>query len=166
MHNNCLASLQLKLCDFSIVGVGVIMIAISAITWRLTTQSSACSALFGLRSTDSNESFTRHYTNRLPPSYGRPPHPYATMVYPEFVYRPPPPSYQASMQEYRLRLLLLERGCINNSFFQPNFYNAQQFHHVTPPPTYRSNTNSLLRLVILLFSIGDLSYEVIRFIYR
>ena len=31
------------------------------------------------------------------------------MMYPEFQFRPPPPSYQASMQEYRLRLLLLDR---------------------------------------------------------
>ena len=32
------------------------------------------------------------------------------MMYSDFLYRPPPPSYQASMQEYRLRLLLLDRG--------------------------------------------------------
>ena len=32
------------------------------------------------------------------------------MMYSDFNYRPPPPSYQASMQEYRLRLLLLDRG--------------------------------------------------------
>ena len=31
------------------------------------------------------------------------------MMYSDFPYRPPPPSYQASMQEYRLRLLLLDR---------------------------------------------------------
>ena len=37
-------------------------------------------------------------------------HPYAGMIYSEFQYRPPPPSYQASMQEYRLRLLLMERS--------------------------------------------------------
>ncbi|CAG0918236.1 unnamed protein product [Notodromas monacha] len=54
----------------------------------------------------------------------------AAMMYPEFQFRPPPPSYQASMQEYRLRLLLLDR------------------HHsappaVSPPPTYRSNTSTL-----------------------
>ena len=36
------------------------------------------------------------------------------MMYSDFTYRPPPPSYQASMQEYRLRLLLLDRGHPNS----------------------------------------------------
>ncbi|PRD25067.1 UNVERIFIED_CONTAM: hypothetical protein NCL1_41970 [Trichonephila clavipes] len=31
------------------------------------------------------------------------------MLYPDITLRPPPPSYQASMQEYRLRLLLMDR---------------------------------------------------------
>ena len=34
------------------------------------------------------------------PCSGRAPH---GLLYPEFQHRPPPPSYQASMQEYRLR---------------------------------------------------------------
>ena len=37
------------------------------------------------------------------------------MMYSDFNYRPPPPSYQASMQEYRLRLLLLDRGHPNHN---------------------------------------------------
>jgi len=58
------------------------------------------------------------------------------MMYPEFQYRPPPPSYQASMQEYRLRLLLLDRhpGSV-----------APGGHAVSPPPTYRSHAGSTLR---------------------
>ena len=32
------------------------------------------------------------------------------MVYPEFQFRPPPPSYHASMQAYRLGLLLDRHG--------------------------------------------------------
>jgi hypothetical protein len=62
----------------------------------------------------------------------------AAMMYPEFQYRPPPPSYQASMQEYRLRLLLLDRhaGSV-----------APGGHAVSPPPTYRSHAGSTLRFV-------------------
>lgn len=55
------------------------------------------------------------------------------MMYPEFEYRAPPPSYQASMQEYRLRLLLLDR--------QTNMPPVT----ASPPPTYRSQPGTLLR---------------------
>nr|XP_012143220.1 PREDICTED: uncharacterized protein LOC100880382 isoform X2 [Megachile rotundata] len=65
-------------------------------------------------------------SSRIPPA--RPIHPYAAMIYPEFQFRTPPPSYQASMQEYRLRLLLLDR-------LQPTS---------SPPPTYRSNAGSIV----------------------
>ena len=69
----------------------------------------------------------------------------AAMMYPEFQYRPPPPSYQASMQEYRLRLLLLDRqpgagglgGGVGGGPAGPGA--------VSPPPTYRSHAGSLLR---------------------
>lgn len=62
--------------------------------------------------------------------------PCAAMMYPEFHYRPPPPSYQASMQDYRLRLLLLDR--------HPGSA-APGGHAVSPPPTYRSHSGSMLR---------------------
>ena len=43
---------------------------------------------------------------------------FLAMMYSDFNYRPPPPSYQASMQEYRLRLLLLDRGHTNHNTLQ------------------------------------------------
>lgn len=60
------------------------------------------------------------------------------MMYPEFEYRAPPPSYQASMQEYRLRLLLLDRE-----------YRQLTIPPLTasPPPTYRSQPGTLIRWV-------------------
>ncbi|KAG0428827.1 hypothetical protein HPB47_024215, partial [Ixodes persulcatus] len=88
------------------VGVGIVLITVSGIAWRLTShEAPSCRAMLGLRPDEPN----RRFVPRVPP-YGRPNHPYAAMLYPEFQYRPPPPSYQASMQEYRLRLLLLDRG--------------------------------------------------------
>lgn len=94
--------------------------------------------MLGLGSTESVDVCPRRFVPRLPPSYGRPHHPYAAMIYPEFQYRPPPPSYQASMQEYRLRLLLLDRG--NTPQIQAGVQNGP-----SPPPTYRSYAGSLLR---------------------
>ncbi|XP_054282523.1 uncharacterized protein LOC128999841 [Macrosteles quadrilineatus] len=121
------------------IGVGIVLVAVSGVAWRLTSQQApSCRAMLGLGGDDSGEP-NRRFVPRLPPSYGRPHHPYAAMMYPEFQYRAPPPSYQASMQEYRLRLLLLDR----HSGVVPG-------NTVSPPPTYRSQGGSLLRAPITL----------------
>ncbi|GBP34037.1 hypothetical protein EVAR_94049_1 [Eumeta japonica] len=104
-------------------GIGVVLVTAAGLAWRLGARGGPC-ALLGLR-----RASCRRLVPRLPPSYARPHHPYAAMLYPEFHYRPPPPSYQASMHEYRLRLLLLDRSA----------------PAVSPPPTYRSNSASLVR---------------------
>ncbi|XP_067118561.1 uncharacterized protein [Centruroides vittatus] len=114
------------------IGVGIVLITVSGIAWRLTSHDApSCRAMLGLQTNDQEPN--RRFVPRVPP-YGRPPHPYAAMMYPEFQYRPPPPSYQASMQEYRLRLLLLDRqqGTTTTSLSP-----------VSPPPTYRSHGSTL-----------------------
>ncbi|XP_041978578.1 uncharacterized protein LOC121732693 [Aricia agestis] len=105
------------------IGIGIVLVTAAGLAWRLGARDAPC-ALLGLR-----RASCRRLVPRLPPSYARPHHPYAAMLYPEFHYRPPPPTYQASMQEYRLRLLLLDRSA----------------PAISPPPTYRSNSASLLR---------------------
>uniref|UniRef100_A0A1B6LQ45 Uncharacterized protein n=1 Tax=Graphocephala atropunctata TaxID=36148 RepID=A0A1B6LQ45_9HEMI len=120
------------------IGVGIVLVAVSGVAWRLTSQDApSCRAMLGLGGDDAGGEPNRRFVPRLPPSYGRPHHPYAAMMYPEFQYRAPPPSYQASMQEYRLRLLLLDR----HSGVAPGAA-------VSPPPTYRSQAGSLLRAPI------------------
>ena len=59
------------------------------------------------------------------------------MMYSDFPYRPPPPSYQASMQEYRLRLLLLDRQSGNPATSGPNLPAATAT--AEPPPNYRAH---------------------------
>merc|ERR1711971_753104 len=84
------------------IGVGIVLVTVSGIAWRLTSQDApTCRAMLGLGGEE-----------RLMAGHNlaRGGHPYAGMIYSEFQYRPPPPSYQASMQEYRLRLLLMERS--------------------------------------------------------
>ncbi|KAH7950294.1 hypothetical protein HPB49_022031 [Dermacentor silvarum] len=105
-------------------------------------------------------------TNASQPSFV-----HAAMLYPEFQYRPPPPSYQASMQEYRLRLLLLDRQGGPPTLPTPVALAAHHHHHhhhhavpapppvvpppaavtsqpapmlspVSPPPTYRSGLHA------------------------
>ncbi|KAH0540991.1 hypothetical protein KQX54_020748 [Cotesia glomerata] len=96
-------------------GIGVVLLTVSGVAWRVTSREN-CGSFFGFTGISA----------RIPPA--RPMHPYAAMIYPEFQFRTPPPSYQASMQEYRLRLLLLDR-------LQPTS---------SPPPTYRSNAASII----------------------
>ncbi|XP_064478086.1 uncharacterized protein LOC135391677 [Ornithodoros turicata] len=136
------------------IGVGIVLITVSGIAWRLTShEAPSCRAMLGLRPDEPN----RRFVPRVPP-YGRPSHPYAAMMYPEFQYRPPPPSYQASMQEYRLRLLLLDRGNGGGGpppgpHLPPTHSSGHPPGHqppppstalspVSPPPTYRSHAGA------------------------
>lgn len=57
---------------------------------------------------------------------GRSVHQADEMCFTQMQQRPPPPSYQASMQEYRLRLLMLERN-------RMNFGGRDD---ASPPPSY------------------------------
>jgi hypothetical protein len=99
------------------IGIGLLLVIVSGAAWRfLTSENMSC---FSFPGTDCRRACER---NR----HG--------IFYPEFQHRPPPPSYQASMQEYRLRLLLLERDRQNHSRRRPS-----------PPPTYRSNNGTLIR---------------------
>ncbi|KAG8184791.1 hypothetical protein JTE90_015473 [Oedothorax gibbosus] len=120
------------------IGVGIVLISVSGIAWRLTSHDApSCRAMLGLHS--SHHEPNRRFVPRVPPYGGRPSHhPYAAMMYPEFQYRPPPPSYQASMQEYRLRLLLLDRHSTSNNATSP----TSALSPVSPPPTYRSAHNA------------------------
>jgi len=102
----------------------------------------------------------RRFVPRLPPSYGRPHHPYAAMMYPEFQFRPPPPSYQASMQEYRLRLLLLDRHPAAGACPGAGIA-ASSIPALSPPPTYRSHAASLLRYhSLILDTYGRLHFNI------
>ena len=62
----------------------------------------------------------------------------SAMMYSDFPYRPPPPSYQASMQEYRLRLLLLDRQSGIPPTSGPSLQQVAQAA-TEPPPNYRAH---------------------------
>ncbi len=63
------------------------------------------------------------------------------MMYSDFHYRPPPPTYQASMQEYRLRMLLLDNnrtGATANTADTNSPPRADVAEAISPPPLYRA----------------------------
>lgn len=70
-----------------ILGVGIILVTISGVAWRMTTADAHQCTDFGRCG--------RRQCGRGNTSFG--------LLYPEFQHRPPPPSYSASMQQYRLR---------------------------------------------------------------
>ncbi|KAK7081559.1 hypothetical protein SK128_006938 [Halocaridina rubra] len=120
------------------IGVGIVLITVSGVAWHLTSRDAPCRVMLGLAPHDNVRGEPRRFMARMAPAFGRPHHPYAAMMYPEFQYRPPPPSYQASMQEYRLRLLLLDRHHTHSAHPQAP----------SPPPTYRSGGHNLRGLTV------------------
>lgn len=70
-----------------ILGVGIILVTISGVAWRMTTADAHQCTDFGRCG--------RRQCGRGNTSFG--------LLYPEFQHRPPPPSYSASMTQYRLR---------------------------------------------------------------
>lgn len=74
-------------------GVGVILVTVSGAAWRMTAPGGP--PCLGLGSTVDLARCGRRPCNSRGAPHG--------LLYPEFQHRPPPPSYQASMQEYRLR---------------------------------------------------------------
>lgn len=54
------------------------LVAVSGVAWRLTSQDApSCRAMLGLGGDDTGGEPNRRFVPRLPPSYGRPHHPYA-----------------------------------------------------------------------------------------
>jgi len=75
------------------IGIGVVLVTISGVAWRITTaEGSAC---FGIEGTEFDHCGRQQCLRNSSMSHG--------LLYPEFSHRQPPPTYQASMQEYRLR---------------------------------------------------------------
>ncbi|CAO1440414.1 unnamed protein product [Diamesa hyperborea] len=114
------------------IGIGVVLVTISGVAWRITTSDST--VCLGIEHGPDFEHCGRQQCMRNSGmSHG--------LLYPEFQHRSPPPSYQASMQEYRLRLLLLDRDRQSHARRMAATQSASQ----SPPPTYRSNVGTLLR---------------------
>lgn len=85
------------------IGFGVILVTVSGAAWRMTAPSS--SRCLGI-----NPSELGRFGRRT----GCGGRSLQSFLYPEFHNRPPPPTYQASMQEYRLRLVFSKMKILTN----------------------------------------------------
>uniref|UniRef100_A0A915JLN5 Uncharacterized protein n=1 Tax=Romanomermis culicivorax TaxID=13658 RepID=A0A915JLN5_ROMCU len=102
-------STRLTLC-LLMIGVGVVLIIVSGIAWRLTSLdprvSLSCWSILGLRTFGRDQSFypdNRQSSACYRMRNGRRGAPYFSNLPSEFIWRPPPPTYQASVQEVRLQ---------------------------------------------------------------
>ncbi|KAK6643441.1 hypothetical protein RUM43_004946 [Polyplax serrata] len=59
--------------------VGIVLVTVSVVAWRLTSQDApSCRSMLGLGGgDDSTNEPNQRFVPRMPPSYGRPHHPYA-----------------------------------------------------------------------------------------
>ncbi|XP_067629381.1 homeobox protein 2-like isoform X2 [Eurosta solidaginis] len=116
---------------FLMLGVGVVLVTVSGAAWHMTTPGGPPCLGFG-SSVDLGRYGRRQCQREGGTADG--------ILYPEFQHRPPPPSYQASMQEYRLRAPLtsaIKRGTTTGSVAGISEYSL--------PPSYRSrNSNSAI----------------------
>lgn len=74
-------------------GIGVVLVTISGVAWKVTTANNA--HCLGIEGTEFEHCGRQQCIRNSSMSHG--------LLYPEFQHRAPPPTYQASMQEYRLR---------------------------------------------------------------
>lgn len=99
-------------------GVGVILVTVSGAAWHVTAPGATCLSSFGVATRADLSRFCRddrHHNHHSGQHQNG-------IVFPEFRHRPPPPTYQASMHEQRLRVLMMERDRMR----------------VSPPPAYNS----------------------------
>jgi len=190
------------------IGVGIVLITVSGIAWRLTSSDSpSCAAMLGFGGSGGgvcglmgglgDEDYANGGGGRFLTRQGgasaaagggggsgggggganggnvnghcganrsaNAQHPYAAMMYSDFHYRPPPPSYQASMQEYRLRLLLLDRtgstgggggggsgtGGGGGGVGGPSLSAPHASAIASPPPQYRPNLRTAITNAVI-----------------
>ncbi|GAU87684.1 hypothetical protein RvY_00497 [Ramazzottius varieornatus] len=129
-----------------LIGVGIILLAVSGVAWRLTAkQGSAPSlrhmlgfvpsratspALQSFRPSHGHTHTGSSFHGLLRTSFGRnqcPAAPYYDLSSSSFHIRPPPPSYHATMADYRQMQAAFNRN-------QPSFADINR----TPPPQYRA----------------------------
>ncbi|XP_041363063.1 uncharacterized protein LOC121378805 [Gigantopelta aegis] len=118
------------------IGLGVLLVIVVGVGWKCTPRGhEPLHALFGLGDYRRRRERRGHRTYR--PRDGNW---YGGVVYPEFQYRRPPPSYAASMQEYQQQLALAQQQCMQSGN-GPNPDNCSL--PSSPPPSYRSRTSTI-----------------------
>ncbi|GAB1600697.1 uncharacterized protein LOC115210307 [Argonauta hians] len=120
-------------------GLGLLLLIVVIVGWKFTPQGhEPLHLLFGLGDHSLLNQARSHGMQRTREGYW-----HGGIMYPEFQYRRPPPSYDVSMQEYQQQLLQQYQQSMNNS----DNYSLPS----SPPPTYRSRASTLRPGVYMVF---------------
>lgn len=119
------------------IGLGVLLVVVVGVGWKCTPRGhEPLHALFGLGDFRRPRSGRRHRSH-----HRREGRWHGGMMYPEFQFRRPPPSYNASMQDYQNQLPVAQQ--------QPDTYDPEDLPDEdyslpsSPPPSYRSRASTV-----------------------
>lgn len=121
------------------IGLGVLLVVVVAVGWKCTPRGhEPLHALFGLGNFrhQPRERRHRHHGHHRRRGEGQW---YGGMMYPEFQYRRPPPSYNVSMQEIQHQLVLAQNQPRNFDDDPVEDYSLPS----SPPPSYRSRASTV-----------------------
>lgn len=124
------------------IGLGVLLVVVVAVGWKCTPRGhEPLHALFGLgdfRHQERRSRSRRHGRS----SRAREQQWYGGVMYPEFQYRRPPPSYNASMQDFQHQLALAQSQ--REQFHATEELPAEDYSlPSSPPPSYRSRASTV-----------------------
>ncbi|XP_060081412.1 uncharacterized protein LOC132560753 [Ylistrum balloti] len=121
------------------IGLGVLLVVVVAVGWKCTPRGhEPLHALFGLGDFrhQPRERRHRHHGHHRRRGEGQW---YGGVMYPEFQYRRPPPSYNVSMQEFQHQLVMAQN--------QPRTFDDVPVEDYSlpssPPPSYRSRASTV-----------------------
>lgn len=119
------------------IGLGVLLVVVVGVGWKCTPRGhEPLHALFGLGDFRRPRSGRRHRSH-----HRREGRWHGGVMYPEFQFRRPPPSYNASMQDYQNQLSVTQQ--------QPDTYDPEDLPDEdyslpsSPPPSYRSRASTV-----------------------
>lgn len=121
------------------LGLGLLLVIAVLVGWKFTPRGhEPLHLLFGLGEHSILHHVRSHGILRSREGYW-----HGGIMYPEFQYRRPPPSYDVSMQEYQQQLMQQYQQSINNvdNYSLPS----------SPPPTYRSRASTIRTGVHIVF---------------
>ncbi|KAK7493355.1 hypothetical protein BaRGS_00015481 [Batillaria attramentaria] len=129
------------------IGLGVLLVIVVAVGWKCTPRGhEPLHALFSIGDFRNGRRERRTHRHRH-----RDGNWYGGMMYPEFQYRRPPPTYAASMQEYNSQLALAQA---NNNNSLANTSGEDYSLPGSPPPSYRSRASTIHSGVHITFPPG------------
>lgn len=120
------------------IGLGVLLVVVVGVGWKCTPRGhEPLHALFNLGDFRHSRRPRRHRHHRRDGRW------HGGSMYPEFQYRRPPPTYNASMQEYQHQLVAAQQNQTPDIYDPENIPDEDYSLPSSPPPSYRSRASTV-----------------------